>query len=134
MFVYFFVFFFFSSRRRHTRWTGDWSSRRVLFRSYQCAFAALRLRDRGRQTGTVPRRDHGDDGAPQRADRHGLLPERRALELSSRTAHRRKEVASSRPLAPGESTDGDQSTPTDRRPSVTDAPRPYAGASARFTQ
>src|SRR5690348_18494773 len=22
----FFVFFFFSSRRRHTRWTGDWSS------------------------------------------------------------------------------------------------------------
>src|SRR6266487_4966035 len=25
--------FFFSSRRRHTRWTGDWSFRRVLFRS-----------------------------------------------------------------------------------------------------
>src|SRR5690348_17744365 len=26
-FVFFlFVFFFFSSRRRHTRWTGDWSS------------------------------------------------------------------------------------------------------------
>src|SRR6266581_7466558 len=23
---YFIVFFFFSSRRRHTRWTGDWSS------------------------------------------------------------------------------------------------------------
>src|SRR5690348_17830118 len=23
---YVFVFFFFSSRRRHTRWTGDWSS------------------------------------------------------------------------------------------------------------
>src|SRR5690348_17971783 len=28
-------FFFFSSRRRHTRWTGDWSFRRVLFRSQQ---------------------------------------------------------------------------------------------------
>src|SRR5690348_7314183 len=26
-------FFFFSSRRRHTRWTGDWEFRRVLFRS-----------------------------------------------------------------------------------------------------
>src|SRR5690348_11253283 len=26
--------FFFSSRRRHTRWTGDWKFRRVLFRSY----------------------------------------------------------------------------------------------------
>src|SRR5690348_18185556 len=27
MFVFvFFFFFFFSSRRRHTRWTGDWSS------------------------------------------------------------------------------------------------------------
>src|SRR5438876_2126339 len=26
-------FFFFSSRRRHTRWTGDWSSDVVLFRS-----------------------------------------------------------------------------------------------------
>src|SRR5690348_6530949 len=25
--------FFFSSRRRHTRWTGDWEFRRVLFRS-----------------------------------------------------------------------------------------------------
>src|SRR5690348_2005297 len=25
-FVCFFFFFFFSSRRRHTRWTGDWSS------------------------------------------------------------------------------------------------------------
>src|SRR5690348_16031689 len=24
--VFSFVFFFFSSRRRHTRWTGDWSS------------------------------------------------------------------------------------------------------------
>src|SRR5690348_18448298 len=24
--VWSFVFFFFSSRRRHTRWTGDWSS------------------------------------------------------------------------------------------------------------
>src|SRR5438876_2589826 len=24
--MYFSVFFFFSSRRRHTRWTGDWSS------------------------------------------------------------------------------------------------------------
>src|SRR5690348_17540353 len=24
--LYFVVFFFFSSRRRHTRWTGDWSS------------------------------------------------------------------------------------------------------------
>src|SRR5437763_7589591 len=29
----FFFFFFFSSRRRHTRYIGDWSSRRVLFRS-----------------------------------------------------------------------------------------------------
>src|SRR5574341_973928 len=29
----FFFFFFFSSRRRHTRLVGDWSSRRVLFRS-----------------------------------------------------------------------------------------------------
>src|SRR6478735_4971704 len=28
-----FFFFFFSSRRRHTRLQGDWSSRRVLFRS-----------------------------------------------------------------------------------------------------
>src|SRR5437762_10929737 len=27
------IFFFFSSRRRHTRYIGDWSSRRVLFRS-----------------------------------------------------------------------------------------------------
>src|SRR5690348_17438568 len=26
VFVLFFFFFFFSSRRRHTRWTGDWSS------------------------------------------------------------------------------------------------------------
>src|SRR5438309_3138117 len=26
--------FFFSSRRRHTRWNCDWSSRRVLFRSF----------------------------------------------------------------------------------------------------
>src|SRR4051794_41436516 len=26
MFVLFGFFFFFSSRRRHTRWTGDWSS------------------------------------------------------------------------------------------------------------
>src|SRR5690348_18076762 len=26
LFCVFFVFFFFSSRRRHTRWTGDWSS------------------------------------------------------------------------------------------------------------
>src|SRR5690348_17440356 len=26
VFVFFFCFFFFSSRRRHTRWTGDWSS------------------------------------------------------------------------------------------------------------
>src|SRR6266581_7404757 len=24
--LFLFVFFFFSSRRRHTRWTGDWSS------------------------------------------------------------------------------------------------------------
>src|SRR5579863_1175560 len=24
--MYFILFFFFSSRRRHTRWTGDWSS------------------------------------------------------------------------------------------------------------
>src|SRR2546426_3109129 len=28
------VFFFFSSRRRHTRLQGDWSSERVLFRSF----------------------------------------------------------------------------------------------------
>src|SRR6266581_7369173 len=26
MLRFFLVFFFFSSRRRHTRWTGDWSS------------------------------------------------------------------------------------------------------------
>src|SRR6266487_4894377 len=26
MIVYICLFFFFSSRRRHTRWTGDWSS------------------------------------------------------------------------------------------------------------
>src|SRR5438876_6234505 len=26
LFVFFCFFFFFSSRRRHTRWTGDWSS------------------------------------------------------------------------------------------------------------
>src|SRR6266581_2341263 len=26
MIIYLSVFFFFSSRRRHTRWTGDWSS------------------------------------------------------------------------------------------------------------
>src|SRR5437762_4744848 len=32
-FSYFFFFFFFSSRRRHTRYIGDWSFRRVLFRS-----------------------------------------------------------------------------------------------------
>src|SRR5690348_12295272 len=31
--VFLFFFFFFSSRRRHTRWTGDWEFRRVLFRS-----------------------------------------------------------------------------------------------------
>src|SRR6267154_4638082 len=28
-----YICFFFSSRRRHTRWTGDWSSDVVLFRS-----------------------------------------------------------------------------------------------------
>src|SRR5437762_13115392 len=32
-FFFFFFFFFFSSRRRHTRYIGDWSFRRVLFRS-----------------------------------------------------------------------------------------------------
>src|SRR5690348_17596445 len=26
MIVFLYIFFFFSSRRRHTRWTGDWSS------------------------------------------------------------------------------------------------------------
>src|SRR5690348_17657560 len=26
LYLYFFFVFFFSSRRRHTRWTGDWSS------------------------------------------------------------------------------------------------------------
>src|SRR5690348_17446613 len=33
IFFFFFFFFFFSSRRRHTRWTGDWSSDVCSFRS-----------------------------------------------------------------------------------------------------
>src|SRR5690606_39709499 len=34
-------FFFFSSRRRHTRFSRDWSSRRVLFRSVELAESAI---------------------------------------------------------------------------------------------
>src|SRR5438876_7210002 len=36
-------FFFFSSRRRHTRWTGDWSSDVVLFRSVSAWAAEQRV-------------------------------------------------------------------------------------------
>src|SRR5690348_8276789 len=39
------IYFFFSSRRRHTRWTGDWSSERVLFRSLPIAAALGRADD-----------------------------------------------------------------------------------------
>src|SRR6266581_6380300 len=40
-------YFFFSSRRRHTSWTGDWSSRRVLFRSRHDFQAKLVTEDGG---------------------------------------------------------------------------------------
>src|SRR5690348_4955070 len=38
--VFFFFFFFFSSRRRHTRWTGDWSS--------ECALPICSIKDEAR--------------------------------------------------------------------------------------
>src|SRR5690348_18381744 len=50
------LFFFFSSRRRHTRWTGDWSSDVWLFRSpavpsaetpYRTVVRTARRRDGG---------------------------------------------------------------------------------------
>src|SRR6266581_9195001 len=37
--------FFFSSRRRHTRWTGDWKFRRVLFRSLRAGLLAQEEQD-----------------------------------------------------------------------------------------
>src|SRR5690348_17978606 len=46
------LLFFFSSRRRHTRWTGDWEFRRVLFRSCELERAAGRdFRGQAKQDG-----------------------------------------------------------------------------------
>src|SRR5205809_2814733 len=42
-FVWVMLFFFFSSRRRHTRCSRDWSSRRVLFRSRQRSLTSGRV-------------------------------------------------------------------------------------------
>src|SRR3989454_174601 len=46
-------FFFFSSRRRHTRLQGDWSFRRVLFRSVRRLVPAVRLQGALDAAGTL---------------------------------------------------------------------------------
>src|SRR5690348_10264614 len=67
----FLFFFFFSSRRRHTRWTGDWSS--VVCSSdlfgRQC-LAARRLVERGVRFVQV---FHGSNGGAGAWDAHGDL-------------------------------------------------------------
>src|SRR5437879_7827752 len=46
-------FFFFSSRRRHTRYIGDWSSERVLFRS-GLVLGQLKVADKSNEITAVP--------------------------------------------------------------------------------
>src|SRR6266487_1381032 len=64
--------FFFSSRRRHTRWTGDWSSDVCSFRSRPQPRNSQGVQEFERHEGQ--RRERDDDGGGERW--HGLEQEK----------------------------------------------------------